>query len=125
MAINLRVAGAAEALHRQKWLDQEENLSGFLSRMLSSTPGASSFNVLETPREAFEAEVARRDAEDQAFRTESEQVTESEANWVVAHLTREGELTSAEKKLLQFLGAEASSIPPSLRALVERTAASA
>ena len=43
-----------------------------------------------------------------------------EGAWVLAHLTRSGELTSAENRLLQLLGAEATSIPPQLRDLVAK-----
>jgi hypothetical protein len=42
----------------------------------------------------------------------------SAADWVIAHLTRDGPLSSAEKRLLEFLAREASSIPPALQALV-------
>lgn len=44
----------------------------------------------------------------------------SDADWVIAHLTRDGQLSSAEKRLLHFLVEQAGSIPPSLRALIEK-----
>ena len=67
--------------------------------------------------------MATRDAYDLALRNESEKITDSEAAWVIAHLSREGELTAAEKRLLQFLGTEAPSIAPSLRGLIDSTTA--
>jgi hypothetical protein len=119
MAINVHVPSAAEALHREKWLDEEESMSGFLSRILHSVPSAS-FDVMKSPEEAFEDDIAERDGVDQVLGDESEKVTDIEADWVIAHLTREGELTTAEKRLLQFLGAEATAIPPALRSLVDK-----
>ena len=47
-------------------------------------------------------------------------IAPSDADWVIAHLTRVGQLCRAEQKLLGFLAQEASSMPPSLRALVEK-----
>lgn len=123
MAINFHVPDAAEALHREKWLNEEESLSGFMSRILQGTNRQGSFRVLLSPHEAFEADLARRDAEDRALRRETEQITSGEADWVLAHLTRDGALTSAEKRLLQFLGAEAPVIPPPLRGLVDKAGA--
>jgi hypothetical protein len=125
MAINADVPDAAEALHFEKWLDEKETLGGFWPRMLHRVPGAGSFNVLRSPSEAVEADLARREAQELMLRNESEKITDDEAAWVIAHLGREGELTSAEKRLLQFLGAESPSIAPSLQALIERTNAGA
>jgi hypothetical protein len=120
MAISLRVPDAEEALHREHWLDEKEQMSGFVGRMFSRAKGAAPFHVLKSPGQAYEADMANLDAEDAALRAEAEKITASEAAWVIAHLTRSGDLTSAEKRLLQFLGAEAASIPPVLRTLVDQ-----
>ena len=115
----------ADALHFEKWLDEKESLAGFWSRMLHRAPRAPSFNVLRSPGEAVEVDLAKREAQELALRNESEKITNDEAAWVIAHLGREGELTSAEKRLLQFIGAESPSIAPSLQALIDRTNAGA
>jgi hypothetical protein len=120
MAINLHAPDAGEALHLEKWLDEKESLGGFLSRMMHRSATGTSFNVFQSPAEAFEADMARQDADDRALRNESEKITDSEAAWVIAHLTREGELSSAETRLLQFLQAEALSIAPALRAVIDK-----
>ena len=120
MAINLHAPDAAEALHLEKWLDEKESLGGFLSRMIHRSTTGSSFNVFQSPAEAYEADMARQDANDRILRDESEKITDSEATWVIAHLTRDGELSSAEKRLLQFLQAEALSIAPALRAVIDK-----
>jgi len=119
LAISLRLPDARQALHREHWLDEKETMSGVVKRMFSRATGAEPFNVLMSPGQAYEADMAKLDAEDAASRADSETITTSEANWVIAHLTRGGDLTSAERRLLQFLGAEAASIPPMLRALVD------
>jgi hypothetical protein len=121
MAVDLHAPDAAEALHFEKWLDEKDDLRGFLSRMLHRPPAGNSFNLLESPATAFEAGLVRQDADDESLRNEREKITDAEAAWVIAHLTREGELSSAEKRLLQFLAANALSIPPSLRALIDKT----
>jgi hypothetical protein len=115
----------ADALHFEKWLDEKESLAGFWSRMLHRAPRAPSFNVLRSPGEAVEVDLAKREAQELALRNESEKITNDEAAWVIAHLGREGELTSAEKRLLHFIGAESPSIAPSLQALIDRTNAGA
>jgi hypothetical protein len=118
MAISLRSPDKTEALHFEKWLDEKGNISDFLSRMVQHGPEENSFNMLQSPGEASEADLARRDAEDDARRGETEKITDSEAAWVMAHLNRQGKLTSAEMRLLRFLETESPSIAPSLRALV-------
>lgn len=123
MATSVHAPDAAEALHFEKWLDERESLSGFFSRMFQPVPAGNTFNVLQSPEQAYEADLAKQLAEDKVLREESEKITQPEAEWVIAHLTRDGELTMAEKRLLQFLGAEASCIPPSLRALIGKVAA--
>jgi len=120
MGISVHIPDDAEALHFEKWLDEKESLPGFWSRMLHQSPSSGSFDVFKSPSEAYEADMATRDAYDLALRNESEKITDGEAAWVIAHLSREGHLTAAEKRLLQFLGAESPSIAPSLRALIDR-----
>lgn len=121
MAVGLHAPDAAEALHFEKWLDEKDDLRSFLSRMFDRPPAGISFNVLESPARAFERDLARQDADDERLRNEREKITDAEAAWVIAHLTREGELSSAEKRLLQFLEANALSIAPSLRAVIDKT----
>jgi len=120
MATNLHAPDAAEALHFEKWLDEKDDLLGFWSRMFHRPPTGNSFNVFESPAEAYKADMVRQDADDRTLRNESEKITDTEAAWVMAHLTRGGGLTSAEKRLLQFLDAESPSIAPPLRAFIDK-----
>jgi hypothetical protein len=50
------------------------------------------------------------------------QVSAGGADWVAAHLTRAGELSPAEKKLMNFLSQEAATMPASLKALIDKAA---
>jgi hypothetical protein len=125
MAISVHAPDAAQALHFEKWLDEPDSLTGFWGRMLHGAPQQDSFNILKSPSDAYEADMAKRTADDQTLRAVSETIDESEADWVMAHLTRDGELTSAEKRLLQFIAMESPSIAPSLRSLIDRTLAPA
>ena len=120
MAIALHAPSATEALHFEKWLDEKETLSGFVWRMLRTPvpPSAKDFQPLW---KSLDDDLAQSDAADAASRAESQGITESEAAWVIAHLTRNGDLTSAEKRLLQFLRDESPSIAPSLRDIIDKS----
>lgn len=121
MAVNLHVPDAAEALHFEKWLDEKDSLASFWSRMFHRAPAGESFlKVLESPAQAVEADLARQDADDRTLLSERKNITASEADWIIAHLTRDGALSSAERRLLQFLDAQALSIAPPLRALIDQ-----
>ena len=138
LAISAHVPDASEALHFEKWLDEKEDLTSFLRRTAKFEPWSeekkdifdlllrpfrgpsNSFNPFASLDDEYEADKARQNASDMALRDESEKVTDSEAAWVIAHLTRDGELTSAENRLLQFLGAEARSIAPPLQPWIDK-----
>jgi hypothetical protein len=115
---SLKVMLSAVSICFEKWLDQKEDLPGFWSRMFHRPPATNSFHVFASPADAYEADLARQDADDMTLRDERAQIDDSEAAWVVAHLTRGGQLSSAEKLLLQFLDAQALSIAPPLRGLI-------
>ena len=119
MAICWHEPSRDQALDREHWLDRRETLLQFLSHR--PAPGQEeTFGALtKSPFEQEEADLAALDRQDAAARAESEQITGPEADWVIAHLTRQGPLTSAETHLLKWLGDEASALPPKLRALIE------
>lgn len=120
MGINLHVPSTAEALHVENWLDRTEDFSGFWSRMFHHAPAGNSFNVLKSPSDAFESDMGRQDADDETLLRERQKITVADAAWVIAHLTRDGGLSAAENRLLQFLGADALSIAAPLRAVIDK-----
>jgi hypothetical protein len=120
MAISMHVPSESEELHREKWLDEREKLPGFFSRIIGNKSTMGFFDMLKTPLELADEGMAKLDAEDDRERAKSEKITDQEADWVAAHLTRDGKLTSAETRLLKWLGDEASSLPPKLKSMVEK-----
>jgi hypothetical protein len=120
MAISWHAPSRQEALHREHWLDEREHLPGFFSRMFARGEIESFRDTLKSPLEAAGEDMTALNAQDAAARAESEAITGAEADWVIAHLTREGPLTSAETRLLKWLGTEAHALPPTLRALVAK-----
>jgi len=108
-----------EMLHRDQWLNERESLGGFFSRMLMPGPSETYRELMKSPLERADEDMAVLERQDDAARAESEQITGAEADWVIAHLTRQGPLTSAETRLLKWLGDEVPALPPKLRALIE------
>ena len=117
MALSLHAPEAAEALHFEKWLDEKDDFRGFWSRMFNHAPDE---NSLPAPVEAAETDLAGQVVSDEMLRNESEQIGDSNAAWVVAHLTHREELSPAELRLLQFLDEQALSIAAPLRELIDR-----
>ena len=115
------VPARKEVLHRDQWLDEGDSLAGFFSHMFKSGPSITYRDMMKSPLELAGEDMAALERQDDAARAKSEQITNSEADWVIAHLTRQGPLTSAEMHLLQWLSDEANSLPPKLRALIETT----
>jgi hypothetical protein len=109
----------AEERAKEQWLDEKApSLGGFLSGMLHLTK--------TDAQRAADAESRRLREENAADRAEIDQksaIGVADGDWVLAHLTRDGELTSAEKKLLRFLKEDASSLPPALAKVVAAQAA--
>ena len=120
MAISSQMPSTAEALHREAWLDERESMTGFFSRMLARTGLESFLDTLKSPLEAAEERLAEREVHEDALRAASEKITDGEAQWVEIHLMRDGKLSSAEVRLLDWLTAEAAVLPPSLRALAAK-----
>lgn len=112
---------AAEAREHEKWADRPDGFADFFSKMVEE-PLARRLAGLsvetKTIDEADEALFARENAADAAEIKDAAALKAGAADWVIAHLTREGPLSSAEKRLLDFLAREASSMPPALRTLV-------
>jgi hypothetical protein len=99
-------------------LEQFENapvssLGGYLGAMFGhpSLPTTNDFASVDSRVEAREAQEG---AADDKERAEAEKLDQQETIWLFAHLTRKGELTSAERALLVFLKQEAKTPPKCL-----------
>ena len=111
---------ASEVLSAESELAKPGGFGAFLSA------------VFQGPRDFRVAREAIGDAqedEDRAFNAATDaqldaasHIQPDAATWVIAHLTRGGELTAAERRLLAFLRDEAASAPPELEALYAQAA---
>ncbi len=119
MAICWHETGREQALNREHWLDSRESLFQFLLHRPARGQEESVRMLMQSPLAQENADLAAELRQDEAARAESETITDDEADWVIAHLTRQAPLTAAETRLLQWLGAEAATIPPKLRTLIE------
>jgi hypothetical protein len=95
-------------------------LAGFLSTMFRGRPDIPT--GLEAIGEAQEAEDRAINAETDSLLEAQSHIGDEAGRWVIDHLTREGELSAAERRLLAFLRDEAASAPPALTALYARAA---
>ena len=116
-----RAPPRAEALRREQWLESRGDLSpgNFLQGMLDG--GFSGFRDLFSARSEEDIELERLDAERRAILT-NEEITADEANWLVAQINRDGDLTYNEQCLLTYLKAESDQLHPALRPLLDRVA---
>lgn len=114
---------ASVALEHERWADRPATFRSFLGGMVSATLGERLTDVrLENASvdDLDERLFAQENAADAAAIARAEALGGSAADWVIAHLTRDGALTSAEKRLLAFIAAEATSMPESLRAAIQQ-----
>lgn len=108
-----------QALHREHWLDAHETLFQFLMHRPAPGQGENVRTLMQSPLDQAEADMGAELRQADAARAEKSKITDDEADWVIAHLTREGALSAAETRLLQWLGAETTSMPPKLRAIID------
>lgn len=96
----------------------EAGVGGFLKNMLGATlPEAED---LQSPLARDEALWRAKNEADARARSEAEKIDQDEIIWLFAHLTRRGELTSAERRLLVFLQQEVAAPPPGLVDLFQK-----
>ena len=109
-------------LAAERELDKPTSFGSFLSSMFHVPSRQDVFRVehsLETAEEAAtrEENVAADKALDAAGSIDA-----SEAKWVIEHLTRDGQLAEAERRLIAFIRDEATGAPPEITALYAQAA---
>src|SRR5262249_29494706 len=108
----------ADEIERERWLDRPApSFGGVLSGLLHMEKAGKRDAPLSE-----DARVSREDAADRAEIAARSDVSASDGDWIVAHLTRGGALTAAEKSLLGFLKDNAHSLPPALMQAIEAQA---
>ncbi len=117
-------APAAAVREHQQWADRPASFGDFFSTLEKGL--SKSFGKLSTATKRVddidEVLFATENSADAAEILSASAIDATEADWLIARLTREGPLSSAEKSLLAFLVHEAASMPPALRALIEKQA---
>jgi hypothetical protein len=113
---------AADARAHLQWANHATRFADFFSKMVEQ-PLARRFGESSTASRSVddieEQILARDNAADADALKANGAIAADEADWVIAHLTRGGPLTSAERKLLGFLASEAGAMPDGLRALID------
>jgi len=113
-----------EALRSDAWLKRRGDLSpgAFLTAMVTSSLSSvwESYGA-QSPEERALARLERQRIEI----ITNDEITDSEAGWLVDRLTRDNRLTATEQALLDYLRREAPMLHPALADLVKRTTAAA
>ncbi|PPD43383.1 MAG: hypothetical protein CTY15_10170 [Methylocystis sp.] len=103
---------ASEKKRVDAWLDAPEpGFGAFLGSMLDFSRIGQDVDI--------DADQNAADARDMM---RAEAIDAGEAEWLVSRLTRDGKISSAERRLLRFLKEESPAIAPALAALMEKAA---
>jgi hypothetical protein len=117
-AVFLTPDSREEELRLERELDKPApGLGEFLSQMAHIPTVSNILDALRSDRSEAADIVREENAETDDRLDAAASVDADEGQWIVAHLTRPGDLTSAEKRLLAFLRDEAASAPPEITAL--------
>ncbi|MCB1510814.1 MAG: hypothetical protein KDJ36_07905 [Hyphomicrobiaceae bacterium] len=118
-ASGYRVPSRAEALRRERWLEERGDLS--IGSMLSAIGrgGIQGIRAIYSEQSAEERAIARLEQQRIEIIT-NEEVTGGEVEWLVEQIGRDGRMTANEKALIAFLKAESTKLHPSLDTLLDR-----
>jgi len=112
---------AAEELQKEQWLNTPPPTPALGDLLAALSAGDVSLrSMLDATKSVGEIDDERLRAQNAADALEAQRavaIEPVEASWLFAHLAREGELTSAENRLIQFLAREAPALPPDLAAM--------
>ncbi|GGB50139.1 hypothetical protein GCM10011316_22800 [Roseibium aquae] len=108
------------ALAREDWLAGEGGFDGGMKGFFRAMFGGGLAGIRDAYREDEPDAAAARGAAMEAEIAVNEVVTETEAEWLVERIGRDGVLHDNEKALLRFISEESPVIHPALRALFEK-----
>jgi hypothetical protein len=121
-AVFVHAASRAEAIAVERELDRRESFGQFLSGLIGGRFSRASAPALKSVDQLTDDRYSQENAETEARLEAASRIDAGEAKWILAHLTRGGELCAAEKRLVAFLRDEAASAPPEITALFESAA---
>lgn len=112
----------AEVLQAEAVLNQPTSLGSFLSSMFRAPSTSEFLSAERSVDEAEEIALRGQNAANQREIDAAAGIDAAEAKWILAHLTRGGSLTEAERCLISFIREEAPSAPAEIKALYDRAA---
>jgi hypothetical protein len=112
----------AEVLSLEREMDRRESFGGFLSELAGGLSAPEAADGRKSVDQLAEERYYLENAETQARLEAASKIDAGEAKWILAHLTRGGELSAAEKRLIAFLRDESTAAPPEIAALFPRAA---
>ena len=98
------------------------SFGAFLTSMRSLPSAAQFASALESTTGQEEDAFAEQNRETERRLAAASAIDSDEAKWILAHLSRGGPLTDAERRLIGFIRDEATSAPPEITALYDRAA---
>ncbi len=112
----------AEVLSLEREMDRRESFGGFLGGLAGGLLAPEAADGRKSVDQLAEERYYLENAETEARLDAAAKIDAGEAKWILAHLTRGGELSEAEKRLIGFLREEATAAPPEIAALFDRAA---
>jgi hypothetical protein len=118
----VEAASRDQELHIEREMDTRGSFGGFLSGLAGGLLDPNAATGRKSVDQLAEDIYRDEEAETQARLDAAAGVDAGEAKWILAHLTRGGELTAAEKRLLAFLRDQSTATPPEIAALFDQAA---
>ena len=117
MASGYQAPSREDALHLGKWVDDTStDVGSFFTRMVGGLKDV--VDLYKRDNDTLDQGQLKQGI----AIAESERVTESEAQWLVERMNRDGNLSEAERAVLSFIKREATDVHPSLLPLLDRVA---
>ena len=121
-AVFVEAPSRAEAIEIERDMDRRESFGEFLSGLAGGLLAPNAADGRKSVDQLAEERYHEENVQAQSRLDAAAGIDAGEAKWILAHLARGGELTAAEKRLLDFLREESTSTPPEIAALFDRAA---
>ncbi|MGI9414373.1 MAG: hypothetical protein ACR2PM_11930 [Hyphomicrobiales bacterium] len=107
-----------EAMKREDWLEEQDGIGGFMSKMLSGGLKG----IWHAYRQDEDVERYARLFGRENMIEHSEKISGVEADWLANRIGRDGRFHENEKALIEFIKTESPNIHPTLKPLLDRVA---
>ncbi|HTX49345.1 MAG TPA: hypothetical protein VME40_08145 [Caulobacteraceae bacterium] len=109
------------ALADEAWLDHKDTLGEFAAQMFAKPDLKGAIHEILHPDDDAQNEWTSAEAKVEADEADAGRITDDDARWLVGQLSQ-GPLSAPERRLLAFLGAEASEVSDLLKPLLAAAA---